>query len=247
MLADVKKYADNRDSKSLRYIFADCLDVDPTFEKYKEEYEYCKKAGGLFDAHLEMSGMTEDKSRWNEDYWVQLKLDLVKNFSEKRFEHMVDVAKVVYADKVARLTNARSMKTAAALPKMSDIKMSDTKVSDTKAADTIVSGRDSFHKAASNVTVKSISISAEDERRIAERQREIEENNRRAQEKERADRARIEARKREARIEAQRTVVEREREDHYRKGDASSSKKVPGVLLIAAILLILAVIVIVML
>ena len=51
MLAEVKKCADRRDIKGLRYIFVDCLDVDPTFEKYKVDYEYCKKIPGMFDAH----------------------------------------------------------------------------------------------------------------------------------------------------------------------------------------------------
>ena len=37
---EVKKCVDSGNLKSLRYIFVDCLDVDPTFEKYVEDFEY---------------------------------------------------------------------------------------------------------------------------------------------------------------------------------------------------------------
>lgn len=107
MLVEVKKCAESQDIKGLRYIFVDCLDVDPTFEKYKADYEYCKSISGMFDDHQELSGLIMDESKWTKGYWEQLKLDLMKNFSEKRFGHMVCVAKVVYADKIARLMNER--------------------------------------------------------------------------------------------------------------------------------------------
>ena len=44
---------------------------------------------------------------WNEKYWVQIKMDLMKNFSEKRFSHMREVAKVIYAEKIKRLEQER--------------------------------------------------------------------------------------------------------------------------------------------
>lgn len=108
MLAEVRKCAESNDIKGLRYIFVDCLDVDPTFEKYREDYEFCKTIDGLFDSHQTLSGIKEQKETWTTEYWEQLKLDLMKNFSQIRFEHMVSVAKVVYADKISRLLNERS-------------------------------------------------------------------------------------------------------------------------------------------
>ena len=42
MNTEIKKYADSGDIKSLKYIFVDSLDVDPTFVRYEEEYNYCK-------------------------------------------------------------------------------------------------------------------------------------------------------------------------------------------------------------
>ena len=127
MLAEVRKCADNHDIKGLRYIFVDALDVDPTFDTYREDYEYCKTIPGMFDEHVNISPVVSDKSRWTTEYWEQLKLDLMKNFSEKRFEHMRLVAQVVYADKVSRLMTDRKKAVSASIPesvsKQPEIKM----------------------------------------------------------------------------------------------------------------------------
>lgn len=105
----VKKAADANDVKSLKYIFVDALDVDPTFEYYQEDYDYVKEKG-LFEPHQELSGLNGNTSTWNMDYWKKLKLDLPKNFSEKRLMHMREVAKVVYAEKISRLKSAATEK-----------------------------------------------------------------------------------------------------------------------------------------
>lgn len=108
MLSEVKKCAECRDVKGLRYIFVDSLDVDPTFEKYKEDYEFCKKINGFFEPYVELNPLLMQEEKWNMNYWDQLKLDLMKNFSEKRFEHMISVAHVVYAEKRLRLLEERT-------------------------------------------------------------------------------------------------------------------------------------------
>jgi hypothetical protein len=109
---DVKKYAESNDITMLRYIFGDCLTVDPTFEKYRDDYEYCKSLPGMFDSHQELHEIVSDRSKWTKEYWEQLSVDLSSNFSKERFEHMIEVAKIVYADKVKRLTEERKRKSA---------------------------------------------------------------------------------------------------------------------------------------
>lgn len=99
MHTEVQNCINKKDIKGLRYIFIDCLDVDPTFEKYKEDYIVCKNQMGFFEPYKELSMLTLDTTKWNMQYWERLKLDLEKNFSAKRFEHMINVAKVVYAEK----------------------------------------------------------------------------------------------------------------------------------------------------
>ena len=109
MIAEVKKYIDNNDIKGIRYVFIDSLDVDPTFDKYSETYEECKNLAGLFEEYKELSELSPNKNSWNREYWKNIKIDLEQNFSKKRFEHMIEVAKVVYAEKVERLNRERKL------------------------------------------------------------------------------------------------------------------------------------------
>lgn len=103
----IKNYADARDLKSLKYIFVDALDVDPTFVRYEEEYNYCKSIPGLLEPHMELTPFVKDKTRWDENYWTNLKTDLVKNFSDRRMMHMKEVAQVFLAEKVQRILTER--------------------------------------------------------------------------------------------------------------------------------------------
>lgn len=109
---EIKKFAESRDLKSLKYIFVDSLDVDPTFEKYKDEYNYCKSIPGLLEQHIELTPFTGDESSWNEAYWTKLKMDLLKNFSDRRMTHMREVANV-YLDEKAQRIRAERIRSAA--------------------------------------------------------------------------------------------------------------------------------------
>lgn len=115
---EIKRYADARDITSLKYIFVDSLDVDPTFEQYEESYNYCKSIPGLLERHEELTPFEHDPARWTDAYWVKLKMDLKKNFSDQRMGHMREVAKVLMAEKVQRLQKERqaASRPAAAAP-----------------------------------------------------------------------------------------------------------------------------------
>lgn len=108
MNMQIKKYADSGDLKSLKYIFVDSLDVDPTFVRYEEEYNYCKSIPGLLEPHIELTPFRKNKADWNEEYWTCLKMDLVKNFSDRRMSHMREVAKVFLAEKIERILAERA-------------------------------------------------------------------------------------------------------------------------------------------
>lgn len=103
----IKQYADARDLTSLKYIFVDSLDVDPTFEQYEEAYNYCKSIPGLLEQHIELTPFTNDVSQWTETYWAKLKMDLKKNFSDQRMNYMRKVANVLLADKAQRILKER--------------------------------------------------------------------------------------------------------------------------------------------
>ena len=110
MLIGVKRCVEQNDLRGLHYIFAEALEADPTFEKYQEDYEYCKKLPGFLEAYEELRPLKNDSSEWDETYWTQLKLDQKKNFSEKRMEHMKRVALVVRKEKIERLQAERTKK-----------------------------------------------------------------------------------------------------------------------------------------
>lgn len=103
---------EEQDIERLKYIFVDCLDVDPTFEKYKDDYKYCMNNSvlGLFEKHMELTPMRKEKDSWDISYWNSIKMDLIENFSIKRFEHMREVARVVHAEKIERLLREREQK-----------------------------------------------------------------------------------------------------------------------------------------
>lgn len=107
MNQEMKQMADSGDLKSLKYIFVDALDVDPTFLRYEEEYNYCKSKG-LLEPHQELTPFIQDPSRWNDAYWARLKQDLLKNFSDRRMSHMREVAKVYLAEKIQRVNSERA-------------------------------------------------------------------------------------------------------------------------------------------
>lgn len=190
MIAEIRKCAESHDIKGLRYIFADCLDVDPTFEKYREDYEYCKSIPGMFDDYRELTGISTDDSKWTTQYWDQLKLDLMKNFSQKRFEHMINVAKVVYADKIVRLLRERG---------------SHQSASDKNSKKAGMATADSDKKELKMGVMASQGSGADllldDElqaARLAKKRREIEESNHKIIREQEAQNARIEAAKRES-------------------------------------------------
>lgn len=101
MHESVKRAADSGDVKTLKYIFRDCLDGDPTFEKYQEDYSYCVSKGLLFVPHVELTPMTLDNV--NDVYWVQLKNDFMENPSKERLEHMKQAAKIFYKDSIDKI------------------------------------------------------------------------------------------------------------------------------------------------
>lgn len=190
MLAEVKKCADNGDITGLRYIFADCLDVDPTFEKYRAEYEFCKSIDGMFERYEELNGIILDENRWDLQYWVQLKLDLKKNFSQKRFEHMIKVAQIIYVDKIERLLAEREAKNVASTEQKRE-----------KSVPKAVQSAKMAYSSAKEVTPvvnvpKRMTESELQEKRLEEKRKVIELENQKIEAKQKAQRARIEAEKR---------------------------------------------------
>lgn len=230
MLAEVRKCADNHDIKGLRYIFVDALDVDPTFDTYREDYEYCKMIPGMFDEHVNIGPVVSDKSRWTTEYWEQLKLDLMKNFSEKRFEHMRLVAQVVYANKVSRLMTNRRKAVSSSIPE-SVSKQPEIKINVEASKKIQVEDNDIATKP------KDTMVNQADlqKRRIDAQRRALETENLRIEAEQKVQRERIEAARR---AEANKQNIQ---------SGGSESKKALGIVLAAITVVVLVVLIIVVL
>lgn len=215
MDTQIKKYADARDLKSLKYIFVDALDVDPTFVRYEEEYNYCKDIPGLLEPYTELTPFIQDKAYWNEKYWASLKIDLLKNFSDRRMMHMKDVAQVFLAEKVQRILSERN---AAAVPSVSATPSSANEVKPESVTTSI-----------SNTP--NISRAEQEQRELHEAKKKLDEENRRI-EAERQAKAR--------QLEQQRKLHQKQAQSIP---TGSSSKKAIGIavaaVVVAAVILIL--------
>lgn len=211
----IKNYADARDLKELKYIFVDALDVDPTFVRYEEEYNYCKSIPGLLETHIELTPFRQDKNRWDEAYWTNLKMDLVKNFSDCRMMHMKEVAQVFLAEKITRILKERDAAIATPSIVVSPISKAEYKV----------------EPVATTITTPSISRAEQEKRELEEAKRKLEEENRRTEAARQAEARRIEQQRRIHQTSTQTSTT----------GD--SSKKAIGiavaVLAVAAVVLIL--------
>lgn len=176
----IKNYADSKNIKELKYIFVDALDVDPTFVRYEEEYNYCKSIPGLLEPHIELTPFIQDKSRWDETYWTSLKTDLIKNFSDQRMMHMKEVAQIFLSEKVQRILAERC-----AVPSPSE--------ASTTAPTTVSTIQEEKTEEIPAPISKAETISREEQqkREIEAERRRIEEDNRRALEAEKADAERI--------------------------------------------------------
>lgn len=106
--SEVKRLADEKDAKGLKFIFVDCLDVDPTFVRYKADFDYVMdNFPEAFEPHEDMTPFESNPKKWTENYWVKIKNDFLKNPSLKRFNEIRKVAKIFYAEKIQRLLKER--------------------------------------------------------------------------------------------------------------------------------------------
>ncbi len=236
MLTEVKRCADSKDIKGLRYIFADCLDVDPTFAKYESDYEYCKGIPGMFDSYTEMTALTMDESEWDTQYWDNLKADLMKNFAARRFEHMVKVARVVYADKVARLLDEREIQERRIAEKQRELERHNQKVTleQTEQKKRVEEARRAEAEKQNRRTDGEGSPQEIQEKRIAEKQRELERHNQKVTLEQMEQKKRVE--------EARRANAEKQ--NRRMDGEGSKKGKGIGLIIVAAVLFIILIIVV---
>lgn len=233
MIAGVKKCLDAGDIKGLRYIFLDSLDVDPTFEKYKDDYAVCRGLEGMFEPYTELTPLSSSHSAWNMDYWGKIKFDQKKNFSEKRFEHMIEVAKVVHAEKIERLLAERAAKQAKIEEQIEQVipKTNSQPMSQPERIQPVQSAPVSITSVPDSVVISEGGISESDKTKLNEDKRDIDLHNQRVEQEELEKKRQREAAAKE--IERQNALLEVQ----------SQSKKVPGIVAVIAVIILIVVVV----
>ena len=96
---EVKKSIAQGKGSNLRYFFVDSFNIDPTFASYHDDFEYCRQHD-VFEPQRRLTPFRTDERSWDKEYWLNLKADLQDNFSEERMLHMINVAKVIYKQRI---------------------------------------------------------------------------------------------------------------------------------------------------
>ncbi|MCI6639058.1 MAG: hypothetical protein MSH32_12305 [Lachnospiraceae bacterium] len=82
----------NNDVRLIRIMMKDSLLIDPTFREFNEMAECAKNVDGLYDEHDGKEFIT-DEDLWDEDYLDKIMVQLVRNFSHERIDHVKDVVR----------------------------------------------------------------------------------------------------------------------------------------------------------
>ena len=221
-----KEFVDSGNVSRVRTIFLDALDVDPTFEKYKEEYGYAKEnLPGFLEPHQDLTPFVRDQGRWDEDYWVSLKGDLRKNFSEQRFVHMREVAEIFYAEKIHRIHWERQNQQAS--PKVETNPLASPQQSQFEPKPIISTFHSEETDALQTKPDSSVTLTWEEAK---QKQKEVEEKI--AQKNKKTEQHVQESRRATA-------EEPRRRASHSASKEVDSSKKVLGIALIAAVVVVL--------
>ncbi|MCD8039590.1 MAG: hypothetical protein LUE96_10980 [Lachnospiraceae bacterium] len=231
MIAGIKKCLDAGDITGLRYIFIDSLDVDPTFEKYKEDYAVCRTVDGMFEPYKELTPLAMSHSEWSMDYWGKIKFDQKKNFSEKRFEHMIEVAKIVHSEKIERLLAERAAKQTKLEEQIEQVIPKDSVLTIQKT-EIVQPIKDTINNAASTprtVLISESGISKSDEEKLDAEKRKLDLHNKSVEMEELEKK-----RQREERAKA----IDKE---NALVGSQEQPKKVPGIVAVIAVIIVVVV------
>lgn len=74
----------------IRIMLKDSMLVDPTFTRFQEMEKAARSVPGLYDEH-DGRPFVEDMNLWTDDYMNRLMVQVVRNFSHERVEHLKKV------------------------------------------------------------------------------------------------------------------------------------------------------------
>lgn len=98
---------DEQDLIKARVIIKGSLVIDPTFKETDEYINYAsKKMADLFDEH-DNEEFINDSLLWDEDYMNKELNNLMYNFSRERINHIKDICRYLYKDRIINIETER--------------------------------------------------------------------------------------------------------------------------------------------
>ena len=105
----LKEHVKNQDIKSIRIMLKNIIIADPTFAEFDELNSYIKKNNiDIYEKNDDKKEFEKDRSKWNKDYLNTECIRLVTNFSEERVNHLREVCKVVYKERIDSINQKRN-------------------------------------------------------------------------------------------------------------------------------------------
>lgn len=87
-----KEAVEAKSVRKVRIMMEDSLLIDPTFTEFKEMEKAAASMDGLYDEHDGRS-FKMDKNSWDDDYMNELMVQIIRNFSHERLNHLKDVVR----------------------------------------------------------------------------------------------------------------------------------------------------------
>lgn len=112
-MSSLLEAVESKDTLSIRkylksYITVDPADGNGTIKKALQEI--ASKSLNVWEEH-DGGELKQSRQDWNENYFVDLQVDLRMNFSKERYMHMLEVGKVVFPAPVSQPKPAPSQTT----------------------------------------------------------------------------------------------------------------------------------------
>lgn len=89
------------------YLSSDPSDSDSVIEQSLKQIKTARL--DVWEPH-DLATLETDKSEWDEDYFINLHVDLRMNFSEERYKHMLKVGRRLYSSSLKESSSTSSIR-----------------------------------------------------------------------------------------------------------------------------------------
>lgn len=105
-----REAVNSKDIRLVRIIMEDSLLNDLTFSDFEQMNIEAKNLEGLYDEHDGRELNLENPSIWDDDYMNKLMVQVVRNFSKERVDHLKKVIRKLYPPKQIKVASEKKSK-----------------------------------------------------------------------------------------------------------------------------------------